>query len=58
MVPMSSKTLLTDGNLIYKRLVDPEMSTHTVVAWIQNQTLSTGCLNLIALFKEMFLEKK
>ena len=23
MVPMSSKTLLTDGNLIYKRLVDP-----------------------------------
>ena len=58
MVPMSSKTLLTDGSLIYKRLIDPEMSTHTVVAWLKNQTLSTGCLNLISLFKEMFLEKK
>ena len=57
MVPMSSKPLLTDGNLIYKRLIEPEMSTHTVVAWLKNQTLSTSCLNLISLFKDIFMPK-
>ena len=57
MVPMSSKTLLTDGNLIYKRLIEPEMTTHTVVAWLKNQTLSTSCLNLISIFKEIFMSK-
>ena len=58
MVPMSSKTLLTDGDLIYKRLIEPEMTTHTVIAWLKNQTLSTSCLNLLALFKELFIAKK
>ena len=58
MVPMSSKTLLTDGNLIYKRLIEPEMSTHTVVAWLKNQTMSTSCLNLIKLFEKMFIENQ
>ena len=55
MVPMSSKTLLTDGDLIYKRLVEPEMTTHTVVAWLKNQTLSTSCVNLISMFKDIFM---
>ena len=58
MMPMSSKTLLTDGNLIYKRLVEPEITTHTVVAWLKNQTLSTSCINLIALFKNLFMSNK
>ena len=57
MVPMSSKTLLTDGDLIYKRLTQPEMTTHTVMAWLKNQTLSTSCMNLIALFEKMFMLK-
>ena len=57
MVPMSSRTLLTDGDLIYKRLVQPEMNTHTVIAWLKNRTLSTSCKNLLALFKELFLNK-
>ncbi len=57
MVPMSSKTLLTDGNLIYKRLIEPEITTHTVVAWLKNQTLSASCLNLISLFKDLFMSK-
>ena len=57
MAPMSSQALLTDGNLIYKRLIDPEMTTHTVVAWLKNQTLSTSCMNLIELFKKIFMSK-
>ena len=54
MIPMSSEKLLTDGDLIYKRLVDPEMTTHTVIAWLRNQTLSTAAQNLIDMFKNMF----
>lgn len=54
-LPISSKTLLTDGDLIYKKLVDPEITTHTVVAWLKNRTLSQSASHLIALFREMFL---
>lgn len=54
-LPISSKTLLTDGDLIYKKLVEPEITTHTVVAWLKNRTLSQSASHLIALFREMFL---
>ena len=57
MIPMSSRRLLTltDGDLIYKRIVEPEMTTHTVISWRKNQTLSTACRNFVELFKERFL---
>ena len=55
MVPISSKSLLTDGNLVYKRLVEPEMITHTVVAWLKNRTLSTSSRHLMQLFREIYL---
>ncbi|MBQ4403583.1 MAG: LysR family transcriptional regulator [Selenomonadaceae bacterium] len=58
MIPVSSKRLLTDGNLVYKRIVEPEMTTHTVVAWRKNQTLSTACKNFIDLFKKLFIKEE
>lgn len=58
MIPISSKELLTDGNLIYKRIVEPEMKTHTVISWLKNQTLSTACRNFLEMFKEKFLKKQ
>ena len=58
MIPVSSKRLLTDGDLIYKRIVEPEMTTHTVVAWRKNQTLSTACKNFIDLFKKLFIKEE
>ena len=58
LLPVSSKTLLTDGNLIYKKLVEPEMSTHTVIAWLKNRTLSTSSAHLIRLFREMYLGER
>ena len=58
MIPISSKTLLTDGDLIYKKIVDPEMTTHTVVSWKKNQTLSKAGQNLIDMFKEMFIAEE
>ena len=54
-LPISSKTLLTDGDLIYKKLVDPEITTHTVVAWLKNRTLSSASKHLIQLFRDMYL---
>lgn len=58
MIPVSSKRLLTDGDLIYKRIVEPEMTTHTVITWRKNQTLSTACKNFIELFKKMFIREE
>lgn len=55
MIPISSKKLLTDGDLIYKRLVEPEMTTHTVISWLKNQTLSTSCKNFLDMFKAKFM---
>ena len=54
-LPISSKTLLTDGDLFYKRLIAPEITTHTVVAWLKNRTLSQSAQHFLALFREMFL---
>jgi len=58
MIPVSSQKLLTDGDLIYKRLIEPEMTTHTIVAWLKNQTLSAACRNFIGMFKEKFLSEE
>ena len=57
MIPISSQKLLTDGDLIYKRIVEPEMKTHTVVSWLKNQTLSTACRNFIELFRKKFISR-
>lgn len=57
MIPTSSRKLMTDGDLIYKRLVEPEMTTHTVVSWLKNQTLSTACRNFLEMFKKIFVKE-
>ena len=58
LIPISSQKLLTDGDLIYKRIVEPEMKTHTVVSWLKNQTPSTACKNFIELFRKKFISEK
>ena len=58
MIPISSSKLLTDGDLVYKRIIEPEMKTHTVVSWLKNQTLSTACSHFINMFKQMYLKGK
>ena len=55
MIPISSQKLLTDGDIIYKRLVKPDMTTHTVISWLKNQTLSNACKNFVDMFKNMYL---
>ena len=57
MIPFSGKRLLSDGDLIYKRIIEPEVTTHTVLAWRKNQTLSSACKNFIELFEKLFIEE-
>ena len=57
LIPISSRELLTDGDLIFKKIVEPEMKTHTVVSWLKNQTLSTACSHFIEMFKKMYMNE-
>ena len=57
LIPISSRELLTDGNLVYKQIIEPEMKTHTVVSWLKNQTLSTACTHFLDMFKQMYLKE-
>lgn len=56
LLPVSSQTLLTDGNLIFKKLTLPEMATHTVIAWLKNGTLSTVSEHFIDMFRAKYKE--
>ena len=56
LIPISSRELLTDGDLIYKQIIEPEMKTHTVVSWLKNQTPSTACTHFIEMFKKMYIK--
>ncbi len=57
LLPVSAKSLLTDGDIIYKKLINPEISTHTVIAWLKNRPLSSSSQHLIGLFREMHQKK-
>ena len=55
LLPASAKSLMgDDGALIVKKLVEPEISTHTVVSWLKNRTLSASAQHFIALLKELY----
>ena len=56
LLPLSARSMLTDEVLVYKKLTEPEISTHTVVAWLKNRTLSSSSRHLLAMFKDMFLQ--
>lgn len=56
LLPHSARSLLTDdGQLVLKKLVEPEIMTHTVMSWLRNHPLSAGASRFVALFREMFL---
>ncbi|MGP1471114.1 MAG: LysR family transcriptional regulator [Schwartzia sp. (in: firmicutes)] len=56
LLPLSARCLLTDdGELVMKRLVEPEIMAYTVLSWLKNHTLSAAAIHFIDLFREMFL---
>ena len=54
-LPASATAEFSDGSLVAKKLVEPQISTHTVIAWLKNQPLSGSSRNLLNFFREMFL---
>ena len=58
MIPLSGQSPVDDSYLIFKRIIDPEMTTHTVVSWLKNQTLSKSARNFIDMFKTMFMAEE
>ena len=58
LLPASARSMMgDDGALIVKRLVEPEILTHTVVSWLKSRTLSAGAQNFINLLREIYKDK-
>ena len=51
-LPQSAKSLLTDEAMVCKRIVEPEILTHTVIAWKRDRPLSAAAANFLALLRE------
>ena len=57
-LPLSAQSLMgDDGALVVKRLVKPEILTHTVVSWLKNRSLSAGAQHFVGLLKEIYDDK-
>ena len=55
LLPLSVRSLLPDdGQIVIKKLVEPEILTHTVMSWLKNHTLSAAASHFVDLFREMF----
>ncbi|GBG56968.1 LysR family transcriptional regulator [Sporomusaceae bacterium FL31] len=53
LVPQSSEELISDSDLIYKTIIEPTVTTHSVIAWVRNRTLSASSKHFLDLFKEI-----
>lgn len=56
LVPISARSMISSDNIIVKRLVDPEISTHTVVAWLKDRSLSSTSSRFIQMFREKYVK--
>lgn len=57
LVPVSAESLLTEGDLMSKKLIDPEISTHTIIAWRNNRTLSSAAEHFLKLLREIYADE-
>ena len=48
------RAMADDGQIVIKKLVEPEILTHTVMSWLKNHTLSAAASHFVDLFREMF----
>ncbi len=53
LVPQSTKELVADPAITYKRIVDPTLSTQTAVVWPKNRRLSAGSKHFLDLLKDL-----
>ena len=57
LVPLSARSMVNSDKVIFKRIVEAEIHTHTVVAWLKNRTLSSSCNHFLELFRKKYIRK-
>lgn len=56
LVPKSTEGLISDAALTYKTIVEPTVSTQTVIVWVRNRKFSSSSKHFMDLLKEMILK--
>ncbi|MBC8014695.1 MAG: LysR family transcriptional regulator [Sporomusaceae bacterium] len=56
LVPKSAEGLFSDSVLTYKTIVEPTVSTQTVIVWLRNRNLSASSKHFMELLKDMILK--
>lgn len=56
LVPVSARSMISSDCIVVKRLIDPEISTHTVVAWLKDRSLSSTSSRFIEMFREKYVK--
>jgi DNA-binding transcriptional LysR family regulator len=56
LVPKSTEGLISDSALTYKTIVEPTVSTQTVIVWARNHKLSASSKHFLDLLKDMILK--
>lgn len=53
LVPKSTEGLISDSTLIYKEIIEPEVSTQTAILWTKNRRLSASSKLFLELINKM-----
>lgn len=53
LVPKSTKELIADSALTYKTIIEPAVSTQTVIVWLRNRSLSASSKHFLDLLRDL-----
>lgn len=56
LVPLSARSLMQSEDVVFKRLHESEIYTHTVVSWLKNRTMSSSCQHFIDMFRNKYVK--
>ena len=57
LVPLSARSMVNSDKVIFKHIIEAEIHTHTVMAWLKNRTLSSSCTHFLNLFRKKYVKK-
>ncbi|MBP3232005.1 LysR family transcriptional regulator [Anaerovibrio sp.] len=56
LVPLSARSMMHSDNVVFKRIKEAEIYTHTVVSWLKNRTMSSSCQHFIKMFRQKYVK--
>ncbi|HWR44602.1 LysR family transcriptional regulator [Sporomusa sp.] len=56
LVPKSTEGLISDSALTYKKIIEPTVSTQTVIVWVRNRKLSASSKHFLDLLRDVSSE--